>query len=93
MPAIPPRYEFVANNAQEIFALLDAAEKLVEAHLTMLNPGGSGLRTDLRKSTAAHMTLRLDLSPILQKLTEVAELNEQLNASSTERGNRAESPS
>jgi hypothetical protein len=90
MPAVPPRYEFVASNAQEIVALLEAAEKLVEAHLTMLNPGGSGLRSDLRKSTVAHMTLRLDLSPILDKLTEVAELNEQLNASSAEHSNRAE---
>lgn len=90
MTAIPPRYEFVATNAQEIVSLLEAAEKLVEAHLTMLNPGGSGLRTELRKSTAAHMTLRLDLSPILDKLTEVAELNEQLKAASVEHSDRAE---
>lgn len=90
MPAIPPCYEFTATNAQEILSLLEAAERLVEAHLTMLNPSGSGLRGDLRKSTAAHMTMRLDLSPILDKLTEVAELNEQLNASSAEHSNGAE---
>ncbi|MCY0928327.1 hypothetical protein OTB20_19420 [Streptomyces sp. H27-H1] len=84
MIAVPPKYEFIATNAQEIYTLLQAAEQLLDAHLTMLNPGGSGLRVELRKATPAHMTLRLDLSPILDKVTEVAQLNEQLNALAAE---------
>ncbi|WP_030917355.1 hypothetical protein [Streptomyces sp. NRRL B-24720] len=88
MTAIPPKYEFTATNAQEIYALLEAAEKLLDAHLAMLDPGGRELRIDLRKATPARMTLTLDLGPILQKITEVAELNEQIKAPSADHTDR-----
>lgn len=80
MTATPPRYQFVANTAQEIHMLLKAAEKLVDAHLTMLAPNETMVGSDLRRATPACMTLTLDLGPILQKITEVSELNEQLKA-------------
>ncbi|MFE9777742.1 hypothetical protein ACFYPA_06245 [Streptomyces sp. NPDC005775] len=82
MPAIPPEYQFTATNAQEVQTLLRAAGQLVDAHLAMLCPGESVISSALRKATPAHMSLTLDLGPLIQRITEVAELNEQLNTPS-----------
>lgn len=80
MPAIPPEYTFEARNAQEIKSILDAVEKLVEAHLLMLSPGDSMVRSELRKRTPARLRLTLDLGPILERISEVEALNAQFDS-------------
>jgi hypothetical protein len=80
MPAIPPTYTFEARNAQEIKSILDAVEKLVDAHLLMLSPGDSIVRSELRKQTPAHLKMTLDLGPILERITEVEALNAQFDS-------------
>lgn len=81
MPATPPQYMFEAKNAQEIKSLLEAVEKLVDAHLLMLSPGDSIVRSELRKRTPAYLTMTLDLGPIIKQITEVETLNAQLGSS------------
>jgi hypothetical protein len=78
MNAMPPHYTFEAHNAQEIRSLLEAVEKLVDAHLLMLSPGDSVIRSELRKQTRAHMQIAIDLTPILEQITEVKALNAHL---------------
>lgn len=91
MPATPPQYTFEAHNAQEIKSMLEAVEKLVDAHLLMLSPGDSVIRSDLRKRTPAHLRITLDLGPVLERITEVQTLNAQFGsaADAGEMGGRA----
>jgi hypothetical protein len=84
MPAVPPQYEFTATTAQEATTLLDAAEKLLQAHLMMLAPDDNMVRIELRKRTRVAMKITLDLGNIVRTISEVETLNEQMQSPATD---------
>lgn len=84
MPADTPKYEFTASNAQEAENLLNAASKLLDAHLLALAPNDSMIRAELRRRTPVSMTITLDLGDIARTISEVAALNEQMQTPSAD---------
>lgn len=75
----PPRYQWTATNAMEALNILDAAEQLINAHLTSLAPGNNLVRTEQRRRTPLPLELSIDLTSLVTSINEVATLHEAVD--------------
>lgn len=61
----PPNYEWEATTVREAQEYLDAAKRMLDAHMASLAPGEQG-RMERERHTPVKLTLALDLGPLVQ---------------------------
>ncbi|GAA1111715.1 hypothetical protein [Streptomyces javensis] len=66
----PPRYNWTASTAWEALTVLDAAKKLVEAHLMTLEPDAGYPRAGLLRETSLELNLQLDLTDVVRAIND-----------------------
>ncbi|MFF4409842.1 hypothetical protein [Streptomyces sp. NPDC001404] len=72
----PPRYEWTASTAREALTVLEAAKKLIEAHVMSLEPDRIYPRAELLRMTPVGLHLELDLSAAVQAVNDRQIVNE-----------------
>lgn len=65
----PPRYAWSASTVREAKEYLEAATRMIEAHMASLAPGSQGVMQRERE-TPIGLTLRLDLAPIVERIND-----------------------
>ncbi|MEU5976342.1 hypothetical protein [Streptomyces sp. NPDC047315] len=71
----PPVYEWAAGDAQEAEAALTAARELIDAHLSSLHPA-AGFRPSVRRGTPLSLVIRLDLTRVVEAITQAREVGD-----------------
>ena len=65
----PPNYEWSATTVREAQEFLDAAKDMINAHMASLAPGSQGVMQRERE-TPIRLTLRLDLTPVVERIND-----------------------
>ncbi|MEV1042982.1 hypothetical protein AB0J01_41440 [Streptomyces sp. NPDC050204] len=73
----PPKYTWTASNAKDALTVLDAASKLITAHLMTLDPDNPYPRAALCRETSLDLTLDLDLSAVVEAINKARQPDEQ----------------